>query len=270
MTHGRNLCPALRRSELAGEAHKRPITPTKPFGELLSTPSDPCTFRTEMARTIHDLRNDFTSSMVLADLIIKDEGGSTPSKSGLLKILASKSAKSLRRAQNLLDDVIILCSAGNPRREQIDLSVMLAEAMDDAKARSNETGASKPMTFSISAPECLPNLIGDPVAIHRIVSNLMNNALDAMPDGGTLQVAALEDPAGTIRISVQDDGIGMSPELIKDIFKPSFSTKGSSGNGLGLAIVEHVVSSLGGKVHVASELGVGTTFEIILPIDRSD
>jgi len=116
----------------------------------------------------------------------------------------------------------------------------------------------------------------DPGQLGRVLVNLVVNARDAMPRGGTLRVAtedvALDQergavPAGAyVRLAVTDSGVGMDPETVRRIFDPFFSTKGQGrGTGLGLAVVDGIVRQSGGYLGVESAPGLGSTFEVLLP-----
>ena len=109
----------------------------------------------------------------------------------------------------------------------------------------------------------LPEIDGDPELLHKAFQNLVLNALDAMPAGGTLTFRSLETQAG-VRIDVSDTGKGLTPEECSRLFTPYYTTK-QQGTGLGLAIVQSVVSDHRGTISVASEEGHGTTFRIELP-----
>ena len=103
----------------------------------------------------------------------------------------------------------------------------------------------------------------DPHLMHRVFANLFLNAMQAMPDGGTLTVsAALED--GSVAISVRDTGTGIRTELQDKLFKPLFTGK-AKGTGLGLAVVKRIVEAHEGQVTVESEVGKGSTFTVRLP-----
>lgn len=110
--------------------------------------------------------------------------------------------------------------------------------------------------------EPLP-VLGDSELLHRALSNLVLNAMDAMPDGGTLTVAATRT-TDAARISIADSGAGLTPEECERLFTPYYTTK-QHGTGLGLAIVQSIVSDHGGRIRVQSQRGQGTTFAIELP-----
>jgi signal transduction histidine kinase len=103
----------------------------------------------------------------------------------------------------------------------------------------------------------------DPELLHRAISNLVLNALDAMPQGGTLTLRTRHEDGNTL-IEIADTGAGLTPEECERIFTPYYTSK-QYGTGLGLAIVQSVVSDHGGRVRVHSEPGRGTTFVIELP-----
>ncbi len=111
--------------------------------------------------------------------------------------------------------------------------------------------------------EGLPEIDGDQELLHKAFQNLVLNALDAMPAGGTLIFRTAESQSG-VRIEVSDTGKGLTPEECSRLFTPYYTTK-QQGTGLGLAIVQSVVSDHRGTISVSSEEGHGTTFRIELP-----
>jgi len=119
----------------------------------------------------------------------------------------------------------------------------------------------------------------DPGQFDQLLLNLVLNARDAMPQGGTLRISvtaeaahaaahesewASRDPLYAV-VRVSDTGVGIDPSIKPRLFEPFFSTKGARGTGLGLAVVAEIVERFGGAIHVESRLGAGTTFAVCLP-----
>ena len=126
------------------------------------------------------------------------------------------------------------------------------------------SGAGRPqIETNLYLEEELPEIQADRDLLHRAFQNLILNALDAMPAGGTLTVRTKRITGG-VRVEVTDTGQGLTPEECQRLFTPYYTTK-QYGTGLGLAIVQSVVSDHTGKISVESEQGTGTTFRIDLP-----
>jgi signal transduction histidine kinase len=121
----------------------------------------------------------------------------------------------------------------------------------------------KPIECILDIDESLTPIPADPELLHRALSNLVLNAMDAMPGGGTLTMRSHNSDNGA-RIEISDTGSGLTPEECERIFTPYYTSK-QHGTGLGLAIVQSVVSDHQGTINVHSDLGNGTTFVIELP-----
>jgi PAS domain S-box-containing protein len=111
----------------------------------------------------------------------------------------------------------------------------------------------------------VPAVNGRPAALTEMVTNLLLNAIDAMPNGGRLTATTRTDKRGWVVLTFTDTGIGMSEVVRRRIFEPFFSTKGEAGSGLGLAMVYSIVKRHSGEITVDSQPGKGTTFTITLP-----
>ena len=119
----------------------------------------------------------------------------------------------------------------------------------------------------LEAPAVLPDVSVDRLLLHRALTNIVENALHAMPSGGTLSIAlALE--RGEMRIALTDTGIGMDAEAVSRLFEPYFSTK-ATGTGLGLTIAKRNVELHGGRIEVSSQREVGTRVTIWLPLSEA-
>jgi signal transduction histidine kinase len=103
--------------------------------------------------------------------------------------------------------------------------------------------------------------------LERVFVNLIKNAIEAMPDGGSLEIRSFQN-GENVEFVFADTGAGMSGDVISKIFTPLFTTK-AKGMGFGLAICKRIIEAHGGKIAVESATNKGTTFTIILPIDRA-
>jgi PAS domain S-box-containing protein len=111
----------------------------------------------------------------------------------------------------------------------------------------------------------LPELLADFNRLQQVLVNLATNAIDAMPQGGTLRIEAGKDN-GDMRLIVSDTGLGMADEVRQRIFEPFFTTKEvGKGTGLGLSLVYEIMQQHGGEVHCDSRPGAGTTFTLLFP-----
>jgi signal transduction histidine kinase len=125
------------------------------------------------------------------------------------------------------------------------------------------------VTMSPEIPRCLI----DPTLFDAAVLNLVVNARDAMPNGGEIHISTQHVPdterpgalGGFVQVRVADQGVGMTPETLRNIFNPFFSTKGETGTGLGLPQVHAFMELVGGKVAIASDPGAGTTCDLLFP-----
>ena len=149
-----------------------------------------------------------------------------------------------------------------PQFVRVNVNESLRNAVRLFEPQFNEVG--KPtITPELFLTEPLPEIDADPDLLHRAFQNLVLNALDAMPAGGTLTLRTSEHD-GNVRIEVADTGKGLTPEECSRLFTPYYTTK-LQGTGLGLAIVQSVVSDHHGTISVTSDEGRGTAFRIDLP-----
>ena len=149
-----------------------------------------------------------------------------------------------------------------PQLTRVNVNEILRNVVRLFEAQFNAVG--KPsITTEYFLNESLPEIDADPDLLHRAFQNLVLNALDAMPAGGTLSLRT-SDGGDTARIEVSDTGKGLTPEECSRLFTPYYTTK-LQGTGLGLAIVQSVISDHHGTISVSSEEGRGATFRIDLP-----
>ena len=122
------------------------------------------------------------------------------------------------------------------------------------------------IAVTLDIPETLPAVWVDPLQIQQVFRNLISNAVEAMPEGGTLAISALENRReGMVGVRVSDSGSGIAPEVLARLFQPLFTTK-ARGIGLGLVVCRNLTEANGGKIEVASKPGTGTVFTVWLPV----
>lgn len=142
-------------------------------------------------------------------------------------------------------------------------------------------GAGSDVRVRLHLGSHIPKCLIDPALFDAAVLNLVVNARDAMPSGGEVRIVTerLEqetttpDPPGPgtyVRVRVEDVGHGMPEEVLRRVFDPFFTTKGETGTGIGLSQVRAFTHMVGGQVHIASEVGVGTTVDLLFPSIHPD
>ena len=145
-----------------------------------------------------------------------------------------------------------------PQLETVDLNALVTESLKLFAAQMQAAG----IATRVELAPGLRAIHADPGQLTRALQNLVLNAIDAMPAGGTLSIRTMEHEGG-VRLEISDTGQGLTQEECARLFTPYYTTK-THGTGLGLAIVQSVVSDHGGKIAVRSEPSKGTTFTIDL------
>jgi len=148
-----------------------------------------------------------------------------------------------------------------PQFTRVRVNEALRDAMRLFEPQFNAVGK-PPVGTELFLAESLPDVDADPDLLHKAFQNLILNALDAMPAGGTLKLRTSERD-GKVRIEISDTGKGLTPEECSRLFTPYYTTK-QLGTGLGLAIVQSIISDHHGTISVSSEEGRGSTFGIDL------
>jgi two-component system, NtrC family, nitrogen regulation sensor histidine kinase NtrY len=149
-----------------------------------------------------------------------------------------------------------------PQFQRVQLNEIVEEVARLYHSQLN-TEDRPPIQCKLELSSSLEAIAADPDLLHRAISNLVSNAIDAMPSGGTVIIRTLQSD-GHVSLEISDTGAGLTPEDRARLFTPYFTTK-HNGTGLGLAIVQSIVSDHGGRITVQSDIGKGTTFHIELP-----
>ncbi len=155
---------------------------------------------------------------------------------------------------------------GFARRMEVQIEVLdVNELLQETLGFLEKEALHRNIKLNLNYAGDLPRIASDRGQLQQVFLNLLNNGFDAIKDSGTISIATWEKDLDTIGVSIQDNGIGMSPETLKHIFEPFYTTKKGTGTGLGLSITYGIVKKLGGDISVQSKLGQGTQFVVFLP-----
>jgi nitrogen fixation/metabolism regulation signal transduction histidine kinase len=218
----------------------------------------------EMAqRLAHELKNPIFPIQLSIETLRRAFGQQEAGKAGngrfqsLFLEASDTILAELRALRQIIDEFSQFARMPHPRLAATDVNAVLAQALDLYRPRAGAVAIETSL-----APD-LPQVPADRDLLGRAFGNLLSNALDAMPEGGTLRVRTVAAP-GSVRVEIEDTGPGLQPEQTTRLFTPYYTTK-KGGTGLGLAIVQGIVSDHGGRVEVHSEPGQGTVFALVLP-----
>ena len=170
-----------------------------------------------------------------------------------------------KRCEKLVQELLEFGRPKNADFAWTDVQEMIQKTLDLVQPRA---GKSKIEAYAKFAGE-LPQIHADPQQLQQVLLNLSLNAVDAMPKGGVLTIAATQESPNRLTITVADTGIGIEPDVLPRIFQPFFTSKKRRGLGLGLPICDRIVKGHGGRIEVNSIPGEGTRFTIRLPINGS-
>lgn len=149
-----------------------------------------------------------------------------------------------------------------PQKTQVNLNQIVEESLYFLESRCTKEGIKVIRSLSTDLPE----VTADPAQMTQVFVNIAVNAIQAIPSGGKLTIKTRSSEK-FVSLIVEDTGVGMEENIIKQIFLPFFSTKDvGQGTGLGLPVVHGIVTSHGGFIKVDSRVGQGTRFEVQLPI----
>jgi signal transduction histidine kinase len=209
------------------------------------------------AGVAHELNEPLGNILGFAQLAKKAEDLPEQSEKDIDNII-----KASLHAREVIKKLMFFARQMPPKKVQVNLNQLVEDGLYFLKARCDKGGIEIVRTLT---PD-LPEITADPSQLYQVFVNLVVNAIQAMSRGGTLTIRTF---AGDdhITLAVEDTGVGMSEEVLKQIFIPFFTTKGvGEGTGLGLSVAHGIVTAHGGTIKVSSKVGQGSRFEVKLPL----
>jgi signal transduction histidine kinase len=217
----------------------------------------------------HDFNNILTVILASVEIVFEGLEESHPARRWLLDIQHAG-----RRAAALTRQLLTFARRHAAAPQTLDVNDIVKGIH---KMLERLIGEGVQITLSLQAT--LPSVFADPDQLGQVLTNLVVNARDAMPQGGTIHVVTATDtldesqslvwalpPGDYVRLSVSDTGEGMTKDVMDRIFEPFYTTKKDRGTGLGLSMVHGIVTQSGGQIRAESEPSAGTTFTILLPV----
>ncbi len=239
---------------------------TRAYGELSAAQDQ--LVRTEKLRALgemasgvaHDFNNLLASVLGRAQLLLRRV--QEPQLRQWLQVIERAALDGAQTVKRLQEFTRI-------RRDQplvpLDINQVVRDALDITQSRWKDEATSRGIGLEVRARLAdVPAVVGDAAELREAMTNLILNAVDAMPAGGvlTLMTALVDD---RVEVAVADTGVGMPAEVRDKVFDPFFTTKGPQGTGLGLSMTYGIVSRHGGSIAVESEPGLGSTFRLSFP-----
>ncbi|UMZ74327.1 hybrid sensor histidine kinase/response regulator [Natranaerofaba carboxydovora] len=217
------------------------------------------------------IAHDFNNLLMVAIgniSLVKEKLNISDQKDNYIFELLEKAENSLDKSKSLTQQLLTFAKGDSPVKKAISIKDLLNEACSLVLAGSN-------VNCELITEDDLRPIKADEGQIYQVINNIMINAKQAMPEGGTIKIEAENitinndenslplDSGDYVKISIKDDGIGIPREYLDKIFDPYFTTK-NEGSGLGLASCHSIILKHGGYITVDSKPGIGTTFNIYL------
>jgi signal transduction histidine kinase len=205
----------------------------------------------------HELRNPLASIKGYAQLLLEKE--LSPAGDKYTQIIVRETD----RLDNLLSQLLTFARPSSPQMSTKDMREILEPMLEMLEEKASKQKVTIRRHIDVTSP-----VLVDEQKIQQVFWNILLNGLQAMPQGGELEVT-LKETSGEVVTSIRDSGPGIPTEQQTQVFDPFFTTK-ERGSGLGLAISLRIVETLGGRIDFESESGRGTTFWIRLPVAKGE
>ena len=209
------------------------------------------------AGVAHELNEPLGNILAFAQLARKEPELPRQAARDLDKIVTTS-----LHAREIIKKLMYFSRQMPPRKSRVNLNVLVEDGLYFLEARCLKDGVAIQRDFS----PAIADIVADPSQLNQVLVNLVVNAIQAMPGGGMLKIAT-RGLGEQVALVVEDNGVGMTPQVMKHIFDPFFTTKDiHEGTGLGLPVVHGIVAAHGGTIEVESTPGRGSKFEVRLPL----
>jgi len=216
----------------------------------------------EMASGVaHDFNNALAAILGNTQLLLYTVGdGELKETLKTIEKVAKDSAQTVRRLQDFTRKRV------HQELHKVDMNAIVRDSIEITKPKWKDEAQSRGIRIEIvSNLGEIPSVSGSASELREMLTNMIFNAIEAMPEGGKIEIRTLEKKK-KVHVAISDTGIGIGEEEKKKIFEPFFTTKPFTNTGLGLSMSYGIVKRFGGEIEVESKPGRGTTFTIILPI----
>jgi signal transduction histidine kinase len=234
------------------------ITEIKALEEKLRQTDRLAALGTLSAGLAHEIKNPLSAIKTFVQLLpVKRENPSFMDKFNITV------PREIDRINRLVEDLLELTRTRKRPMVNLDVNQLIGQAIDT----HSEEMAKKQILFEDRLNRTNPPVRGDSETLYRVFSNLVINAIQAMPNGGSLVISSGQDNSERpmVRITLSDTGVGMDETTVENLFNPFFTTK-DKGVGLGMALAHKIIEDHHGSIDVFSEQGKGTSFVIRLPV----
>jgi PAS domain S-box-containing protein len=208
----------------------------------------------------HEIRNPLGAISLNVDVLAEELAQPMPDSTAHVAQSLAEIKVSLARLDDLLQDYLSLVRVSTLSLQPIDLGTVMTMFVQEMAAKL----AGRAISLQLDGLATLGTVMLHQNAFRRVLVNLVQNAMDAMPQGGVLALCG-QRYATHVQLKIRDSGSGVAADSIPQIFEPLYTTK-PGGTGLGLYIVQEIVAAHSGQVTVQSQEGNGTTFTITLPV----
>lgn len=205
----------------------------------------------------HEVKNPLNAMRIHLELLRTRLGGARPEVGENLEVIAEE----IQRLDRVVQGFLKFMRPQDLHLAPVDINALLAEVARLAAPEATQSGVEIVLDL---APD-LPPVTGDAELLQQAFTNLVTNAIQAMPRGGTVTLTTRLASRGVVEVHVSDQGVGIPPEDLDKIFRLYYTTK-TNGSGIGLSLVYRIVQMHDGQIEVESTVGKGTTMILALPL----